>query len=189
MKPSLEPLLSLKPLAKLKNILLSAVLFVSAAGVTAYFWMTDPVPLMPEDVVEVSGRITQAVTVEGKHHQLRIWIDDREDPYCATGTYPSEFPEDIAERLQRAGAVAIVIEKAELESPRHNYREGFAFREIRSLSLDGVPLLTLDDSNRLSSERHLQIRWIAPLIATFCALCLGIGLRERFRADTDGRAK
>ena len=180
-KPSLEPLLSLKPLAKIRAIVAAAVLALGGAGVTIHYWATEPVALGSAHVVEVSGRITEVVTVDGKHSQLRIWIEGREHPFCVTGDSRALLPADIIERLQRAETAVIAVERDEIASPRRNYREGLVFREIRMLSLDGAPAVTLEASSKQISERHHFVRVVAPAIAAFSAICLGIGLRERWR--------
>ena len=185
-KPSLEPLLSLKPLASPRAILAAAVLSLAGAVLTAYYWATGPVALGPEQVVDVSGRIAEVVTVDGKHPQLRIWIEGREDPFCVTGESRALLPADVIERLRRAGTAVIAVEREEIDSPRHNYLEGFADREIRMLSLDGVPVVTLEASSKRISDRHRFVRVVSPAIAVFSAICLGIGLRERWRIDSRG---
>jgi hypothetical protein len=187
-KPSLQPLLSLKPLAELRAIVAAAVLALGGAVVTIHYWATEPVALGSEHVVEVSGRITEVVTVDGKHSQLRIWIEGREDPFCVTGDSRALLPADIIERLQRAETAVIAFEMEEIASPRHNYREGLSFREIRMLSLDGAPAVTLEASSKQISERHHFVRVVAPAIAAFSAICLGIGLRERWRFDVRATA-
>ncbi len=80
----------------------------------------------------------------------------------------------------------VTFEKTELESPRHNRSEGIMFREIRSLSIDETPVLTLASSNRWIASNHQTGRIVAPSFAMLGAALLiqwrrarAEGLREQ----------
>jgi hypothetical protein len=170
----------------LKLLLIGSLAFVGGSSFSLYLWLTPPQTLTQTDLVEVSGPITRIAVREGRSPQLRIWIDDREEPYCATGPYPAEFPHDTGERLQIGRVATVTFEKTELESPRHNRSEGIMFREIRSLSIDETPVLTLASSNRWIASNHQTGRIVAPSFAMLGAALLiqwrrarAEGLREQ----------
>jgi peptidoglycan/LPS O-acetylase OafA/YrhL len=73
----------------LKLLLIGSLAFVGGSSFSLYLWLTPPQTLTQTDLVEVSGPITRIAVREGRSPQLRIWIDDREEPYCATGPYPA----------------------------------------------------------------------------------------------------
>jgi hypothetical protein len=163
----------------LKLLLIGSLAFVGGSSFSLYLWLTPPRTLTPADLVEVCGPITHIAVREGRSPQLRIWIDDPEEPYCATGPYPAEFPHDTNERLQIGRVATVTFEKTELESPRHNRSEGIMFREIRSLSIDETPVLTLAASNRWIARNHQTGRIVVPSFAMLGAALLILWRRAR----------
>ena len=162
----------------IKLLLIGSLTFAVSSTFAFYLWFTPAPTLSVADLAEVSGRITQLAERQ-RNPQLRVWLEDGEEPFCSTGPYPKEFPpEGLA--LLRVGAMAtITFEKSELESPRRNRSEGFSWREIASLSVDGAPVLTLDASNRWIATNRGIGRVIVPAIALLGAILVGAGLRAR----------
>ena len=172
----------------LKLLLVGSLTFAAASAFAFYLWLTPAPTLSAADLAEVSGRITQLAERQ-RNPQLRVWLEDGEEPFCSTGPYPKEFPpEGLA--LLRVGAMAtITFEKSELESPRRNRSEGFSWREIASLSVDGAPVLTLDASNRWIAGNRRMGRVVIPILALFGAILVGAGLRARAKAGEARRTE
>ncbi len=175
--------------SSLMYILIGAPVSVGAGGFAVYLSLTPGPTLTRADLAEVTGRISRIETVEGNRRELRLWLDDGEDPYCSSGPYPAEYPPDYLDRLKRAEAATITFRQSELESPRRNRSEGISFREMTSLTVDAVPLLTLDASNRWIEENHRMGRVVAPALAMFGACSLAYGVQLRRNADPRAREK
>lgn len=169
----------------LKLMLVGSVVFVGAVALSASRWLSPPPTLDASGLETVSGRIT-GVAVRARNPQLRIWLDDREDPFCSTGPYPTEYPQDALDRVAVGSVATLSFPKSELEAPRRNLAEGFSFREITSLEVDGSPLLTLAASNRWSVANHRQGRIIGPSLAALGAACFIAGWRARAKPG-DGK--
>ena len=65
----------------LRLMLVGSVVFVGAVALSASRWLSPTPTLDASGLETVSGRIT-GVAVRARNPQLRIWLDDREDPFC-----------------------------------------------------------------------------------------------------------
>ncbi|MFZ4751160.1 MAG: hypothetical protein ACOYMM_11735 [Phycisphaerales bacterium] len=172
----------------LKLIVIGSLGVALGSACSFYLWLTPPPTLAVTDLNEVSGRITQ-LAVRERNTQLRIWLEDGEEPFCSTGPYPFEFPPEGLDLLRVGAMATITFEKSELESPRRNRSEGFSWREIASLSVDGAPVLTLDASNRWIVGNRRMGRVVIPILALFGAILVGAGLRARAKAGEARRTE
>lgn len=154
---------------------------------TVYLFFFASRPLSPSEIETIAGQVARVETLRPARgsDSLQIWLIGETLPFRGNAGYPKYYRKHALNRLIASASVEIGFRPSQRRSPARDRLQRQDFIPITTLAVEGVPALTLDDSNHWTAENQRIGRYVAPALLACSLLLLGHGLRQRRRSALD----